>query len=50
MTLLFNVGEGFDFSGRGCVIVSALPIGADFKIQARDQIQLRTPGGLGRCF
>lgn len=50
MTLLFKVEDVFDISGRGCVIVPVLPIGADFKIRARDQIQLPTPGGFGRCF
>jgi hypothetical protein len=49
MTLLFKVEDVFEIVGRGCVIVP-VPIGADFKIQARDQIQLRTAGGFGRCF
>jgi hypothetical protein len=48
MTLLFKVENALDILGRGCVIVP-VPIGADFKIQARDQIQRRTPGGFGRC-
>jgi len=45
MTLLFKVEDVFDISGRGCVIAPAMPTGADFKIRAKDQIQLRTPAG-----
>jgi translation elongation factor EF-Tu-like GTPase len=45
MTLLFKVEDVFDISGRGCVIAPVVPAGADFKIRAKAQIQLRTPDG-----
>jgi translation elongation factor EF-Tu-like GTPase len=45
MTFLFKIEEVFEISGRGCVIVPAVADGADFKIRARDAIQLRTPEG-----
>lgn len=45
MTFLFKIEEVFEISGRGCVIVPAIDEGADFKIRARDAIQLRTPEG-----
>jgi hypothetical protein len=45
MTLLLKVEDVFDISGQGCVIAPVVPIGADFKIRAKDQIQLRTPDG-----
>jgi translation elongation factor EF-Tu-like GTPase len=45
MTLLFRVEDVFDISGRGCVLVPAIPNGLDFKIKPSDQIQLRTPDG-----
>lgn len=45
MRLLFKVEDVFDISGRGCVIVPAIPEGLDFRIRANDQIELRTPKG-----
>ena len=45
MPLLLKVEDVFDISGRGCVIAPVVPSGADFKIRAKDQIQLRTPDG-----
>ena len=45
MTLLFKVEDVFDISERGCVIAPVVPPGADSKIRAKDQIQLRTPNG-----
>jgi len=45
MQLLFKVEDVFDISGRGCVIVPAIPAGLDFRIRAKDPIELRTPGG-----
>lgn len=45
MRLLFKVEDMFDISGRGCVIVPAIPEGLDFRIRAKDQIELRTPDG-----
>src|SRR5215469_15632445 len=44
MRFLFKIEEVFEISGRGCVIVPAIE-GTDFKIRARDAIQLRTPEG-----
>lgn len=46
MTFLFKVEEVFEIPTRGCVIVPVVGDGADFKIRARDAIQLRTPEGL----
>ena len=43
MRLLFKVEDVFFISGRGCVIVPAISEGSDFKIRAKDQIELRTP-------
>ena len=45
MTFLFKVEDVFDISGRGCVLVPVVPDGLDFKIRAKDRIQLRTPTG-----
>jgi len=45
MTLLFKVQDVFDISGRGCVIVPVIPEDLDFKIRAKDKIQLHTPDG-----
>jgi len=45
MRFLFKIEDVFEISGRGCVIVPAIPEGTDFKIRARDAIQLRTPEG-----
>ena len=45
MKLLFKVEDKFEISGRGCVIVPAIPEGLDFRIRAKDQIELRTPDG-----
>jgi hypothetical protein len=45
MKLLFTVEDKFEISGRGCVIVPAIPEGLDFRIRAKDQIELRTPDG-----
>ena len=45
MRLLFKVEDTFSISGRGCVIVPAIPEGLDFRIRAKDQIELRTPEG-----
>lgn len=45
MRLLFKVEDTFHISGRGCVIVPAIPEGLDFRIRAKDQIELRTPDG-----
>jgi hypothetical protein len=46
MRLLFKVEDKFEISGRGCVIVPVIPEGLDFRIRAKDQIELRTPNGL----
>jgi hypothetical protein len=43
MKLLFKVKDKFEISGRGCVIIPAIPEGLDFRIRAKDQIELRTP-------
>jgi translation elongation factor EF-Tu-like GTPase len=48
MKFLFKVEEVFEISGRGCVIVPAVADGADFRIRARDAIQLRPPAGAQR--
>ena len=45
MKLLFKVEDMFYISGRGCVIIPAIPEGLDFRIRAKDQIELRTPDG-----
>jgi translation elongation factor EF-Tu-like GTPase len=45
MKLLCKVEDTFYISGRGCVIVPAIPEGLDFRIRAKDQIELRTPEG-----
>jgi hypothetical protein len=45
MTFLFKIEEVFEVRGRDCVIVPVMTDGADFKIRARDAIQLRTPEG-----
>jgi translation elongation factor EF-Tu-like GTPase len=45
MTLLFRVEDVFDISGRGCVIAPVIPADADYRIRAKDQIQLRAPDG-----
>ncbi len=45
MKLLFKVEATFYISGRGCVIVPAIPDGLDFRLRAKDQVELRTPGG-----
>jgi len=45
MTLLFKVEDVFDITGRGCVLAPVVPDGLDFKIRAKDPIQLRTPAG-----
>lgn len=45
MKLLLKVEHVFDISGRGCVIVPAIPEDLDFRIRANDRIQLRTPAG-----
>ena len=44
MRLLFKVEDVFYISGRGCVIVPAIPEGLGF-IRAKNQIELRTPDG-----
>lgn len=45
MKHFFKVEDKFEISGRGCVIVPAIPEGLDFRIRAKDQIELRTPDG-----
>ena len=45
MTILFKVEDIFYISGRGCVIVPAIPQGLDFRIRAKNQIELRNPDG-----
>ena len=45
MRLLFKVEDVLDISGRGRVIAPVIPDGSDFKIRAKDRIQLRTPDG-----
>jgi len=45
MTFLFKIEEVFEVPTRGCVIVPVIEEGADFRIRARDAIQLRTPEG-----
>jgi hypothetical protein len=42
---LFKVEDVLNISGRGCVIVPAIPQSLDFRIRAKDQIELRTPTG-----
>ena len=43
MKLLLKVEDVFDICGRGCVMVPAIPEGLDFRVRAKDQIELRTP-------
>lgn len=43
MRLLLKVEDVFYISGRGCVIVPAIPEDLDFRIRAKDPIELRTP-------
>ena len=45
MRLFFKVEDVFHVSGRGCVIVPAIPENLDFKVRTKDQIELRTPDG-----
>ena len=45
MKFLFKIEEVFEIPTRGCVIVPVVRDGADFKIRARDAIQLRIPEG-----
>lgn len=45
MPFLFKVEDVFSISGRGCVVVPAIPQGLDFRIRANDPIELRTPDG-----
>lgn len=46
MVLLSTVEDTFSISGRGCVLVPAVPRSSlDFRLRAKDPIQLRTPDG-----
>jgi hypothetical protein len=46
VTFLFTVEDAYQITGRGCVIVSSQPhSGVNFRLKARDQIQLRNPDG-----
>ncbi|HMF89993.1 MAG TPA: hypothetical protein VKL40_05070 [Candidatus Angelobacter sp.] len=41
-----KVEDTFQISGRGCVVVAAVPRAhLDFRLRAKDSIQLRTPDG-----
>lgn len=43
---LCKVEDVFQISGRGCVVVPAIPSSSlDFQLRAMDPIQLRTPDG-----
>jgi hypothetical protein len=46
VTFLSTAEDAYGSSGRGCVIVPALPRSSvDFRLQMRDSIQLRNPDG-----
>ena len=45
MRLLCKVEDAFYVSRRGCVIVPTFSEGLDFRIRAKDHIELRTPDG-----
>ena len=46
MVFLSTVEDVFFISGRGCVIVPAIPRSSlDFRLRANDPIQVRTPDG-----
>jgi translation elongation factor EF-Tu-like GTPase len=46
MLFLSKVEDVFQISGRGCVVVPAIPRSSlDFQLDANDSIQLRNPDG-----
>jgi translation elongation factor EF-Tu-like GTPase len=46
MTFFSKVEDVFQISGRGCVVVPAIPRSSlDFQLHTRDSIQLRNPDG-----
>ena len=46
MKFLSKVEDFFQISGRGCVVVAAIPRSSpDFRLRVRDPIQLRDPDG-----
>jgi translation elongation factor EF-Tu-like GTPase len=46
LVFLSTVEDTFSISGRGCVVVPAVPRSSlDFRLRAQDPIQLRTPDG-----